>query len=105
MFYITENDISHEKKYELKIRYDGVQTVPGIRSNHRFIPDEDILIIKRISNDTINDVYKFNEPKLLRQPINYQPGKYIACYYKTWYIRVILESSNENQGVKVKFMT
>ena len=62
--------------------------------------------MKRISNDTINDVHKFNDSKLLRNLTTYQPGKYIACYYdKIWYIGVILKWSNENQNVKVKFMT
>ena len=106
MYYVTEEDIiSHERKYDLKVRYNGVQTVPGICSYHCFIPDGDSLIMKRISSDTINDVHKFNDPKLLRNPTIYQPGKYIACYYdKIWYIGVILECSNENQAVKIKFM-
>ena len=47
--------------------------------------------MKRISSYTTNDVHKFNDPKLLRNPTTYQPGKYIACYYdKISYIGVIL---------------
>ena len=62
--------------------------------------------MKIISSDTINDVHKFNDPKLLRNPTMYEPRKYIACYYdKICYIGLILECSNENQDVKVKFMT
>ena len=62
--------------------------------------------MKRISSDTINDVDTITDPKLLRNPTTYQTGKCIACYYdKIWYIGVILECSNENQDVKVKFMT
>ena len=54
----------------------------------------------------INDVHKFNDPKLRRNPTTCQLGKYIACYYdKIWHIGVILECSIENQDVKVKFMT
>ena len=65
-----------------------------------FTPDGDSHIIERIY------VHKFNDPKLLRNPTTCQLGKYIACYYvKIWYIGVILECSNENQDVKVKFMT
>ena len=80
--------------------------IHGTCSYHCFIPDGDSLIMKRISSDTINDVHKFNDPKLLRNPTIYQPGKYIACYYdKIWYIGVILECSNESKDVKVKFMT
>ena len=68
-----------------------MQTVPGTCSYHCFIPDGDSLIMKRISSDTINDVHKFNDPKLLQNPTIYQPGKYIACYYdKICYIGVIL---------------
>ena len=98
---VTEEDIiSHEGKYDLKVCYNGVQTVPGTRSYHCFIPDGDSLIMKRISSDTINDVHKFNDPKLLQNPTIYQPGKYIACYYdKICYLGVILECSNENQGM------
>ena len=62
--------------------------------------------MKIISSDTINDVHKFNDPKLLRNHTMYEPRKYIACYYdKICYIGLILECSNENQDVKVKFMT
>ena len=83
-----------------------MQTVPGASSYHCFIPDGDSLVMKRISSDTINDAHKFNDPKLLLNPTTYQPEKYIACYYdKIWYSGVILECSNENQDVKVKFIT
>ena len=93
-----EGIISHEGKYDLKVCSNGMQTVPGTRSYHCFIPDGDSLIMKRISSDTINDVHKFNDPKLLRNLTIYQSGKYIACYYdKICYIAVILECSNENQ--------
>ena len=93
MQYVTEEDIiSHEGKYDLKVCYNGVQTVPGTRSYHCFIPDGDSLIMERISSDTISDAHKCNDPKLLRNPAIYQPGKYIACYYdKMCYIGVILE--------------
>ena len=92
-YYVTEEDIiSHERKYDLKVCCNGVQTVPGTRSYHCFIPDGDSLIMERISSDTISDVHKCNDPKLLRNPAIYQPGKYIACYYdKMCYIGVILE--------------
>ena len=70
------------------------------------ISDGDSLIMKRISNDLINGVHKSNDPKLLRNFNIYQLRKYIASYYdKIWYTGVILECSNENQDVKVKFMT
>ena len=107
MYYVTEEDIiSHERKYDLKVRYNEVQTAPGTHSYHCFIPDGDSLIMKRISNDTTNDVHKFNDPKLPKNPTTYQPGKYNACcYLKIWYIGDVLECSNENQNVKVKFMT
>ena len=95
MYYVTEEDIiSHERKYDLKVFSNGVQTVPGTRSCHCFIPDGDSVIMKRISSDTIN-VHKFNDPKLLRNSSIYQPGKYNPCYYdKICYTGVILECSN-----------
>ena len=97
MFYVTEEDvIVHTRKYDLKVCYNGVQAVPGTHSYRCFIPDGDFFIIKRISSDTINDVHKFIDPKLLRNPTTYQLGKYIACYYdKIWYIEVILKHSAE----------
>ena len=63
MYYVTEEDIiSHKRKHDLKVCYNGVQTVLGICSHHFFIPDGDSLIMKRMSVDTINDVHKFNDP-------------------------------------------
>ena len=47
MYYVTEEDNSHERKYDLKVYYNGVQTVPGTRSYHCFIPHGDSLIMKR----------------------------------------------------------
>ena len=71
MYYVTEEDIiSHKRKYDLKVCYNGVQTVPGTCSYHCFIPDGDSLIMKRITSNTINDVHKFNDPKLLWNPIS-----------------------------------
>ena len=64
MYYVTKGDIiSHKRKYDLNVRYNGVQTVPGTRSYHCFIPDGYSPIMKIISNDTINYVNKFNDPK------------------------------------------
>ena len=80
--------------------------LPGTFSYHCFIADGDSLIMKTISSDTINDVHEFNDPKRLPNFTIYQPGKYNPCYYnKIWHIGAILEWSNENQDVKVKFMT
>ena len=48
MYYVTEEDIiSPKRNYDLKVCYSGVQTVPGTRSYHCFIPDGDSLIMKR----------------------------------------------------------
>ena len=48
LYYFTEEDIiSHERKYDLKVCYNGLQTVPGTRSYHCFIPDGHSHIIKR----------------------------------------------------------
>ena len=30
MYYVTEEDISHKRKHDLKVCYNGVQTVLGI---------------------------------------------------------------------------
>ena len=48
MYYVTEEDImSHKRKYDLKVCYNGVQTVPGTHSYHCCIPDRDSVIMKR----------------------------------------------------------
>ena len=101
---VTKEDIiSHQRKYDLKVCYNGVQTVPDKHSYHCFITDGDSCIMKNISNDKVNDVHKFNDPKLPKHPITYQTGKYIACYYdKAWYVGVMLECSIENQDVKIQ---
>ena len=64
-----------------------------------------MLIMKRISNDTIN-VYKFNDPKTFAITDELS-NQQIHCMLlrKTWYIRVILERFVQKQDVKGKFMT
>ena len=101
MYYVTEEGIStHERKYDLKRLLQWTANCTGYTQLSAITPDGDSHIIERIY------VHKFNDPKLLRNPTTCQLGKYIACYYvKIWYIGVILECSNENQDVKVKFMT
>ena len=77
---VTKEDIiniSHERKYDLKARYNGVQTVPSKHSYHCFITDGDSLVMTNISNDTGNDVHKVNDPKLLKDPTTNQTGKCI----------------------------
>ena len=39
MYYVQNK----ERKYDLKVLYNGVQTVPGTRSYHCFIPNGDSL--------------------------------------------------------------
>ena len=40
MYYVTEEEdiISHKRKYDIKVCYNGVQTVPGTCNYHCFIP-------------------------------------------------------------------
>ena len=103
MYYVTEEDIvGHERMYDLKDRYNGVQTVPGTCSYHCFIPERDSLIMKTIPSDTTNTVHKFEDTKLLQNPTIYQPGKYIACYYdKIWYIGVMYQYSSAQMKIRM----
>ena len=62
-----------------------MQTIPGKSSYYCFTPDGDSLKMKNISNERINNVRKFNDPKVPKQTTSYQTGKYIAYYYdKVW---------------------
>ena len=61
---------------------EGMRTVPGTRSYHCFVPDGEKLFLRRISSDTVYDTHVLNDVNLiLKSPSNFQPGKYIACFY------------------------
>ena len=108
MFYVTSDDITnHEKRFDLQKRYEGLRTIPGTRSYHRFIPDGVNLLLKRISSDIVHDTHKFNTASLSPKDVRiYQPRKYIACYYDDdWYVGLKLECSIQNEDVNVKLCT
>lgn len=74
MFFISEEDIiNHKETFQLNERYNGVKTVPGTRSYHCFIPDVDVLMMKRISADTVFDSHKFYAIRNTDFTV-YQPG-------------------------------
>ena len=101
MYYVTEEDIIHKRTYNLSL----VTVECKLYLVHTAITVLFQMEILLVTSDTINDVHKFNDSKLLRNPTTYQPGKWLACYYnKIWYIGVILNCSNKNQDLKVKFM-
>ena len=107
ILYVTSDNITdHERKFDLRKRYESLRTIPGTRSYHSFIPDGANIILKRISSDTIHNIYKFKNSTLsLKSETIHQPGKYIACFYdRDWYIGLILECSFQDKDVKVKFM-
>ena len=103
IFYLSSDDINnHETTFNLQKRYEGMRTVPGTRSYHCFVPDGEKLFLQRISSDT--DV--LNDANLiLKNPSNFQPSKYIACFYdEEWYIGFVVDICNKNQDINVKFM-
>ena len=97
----------HCTDLSLEARYANVKTVPGTRSHHCFIPITTTqLQMRRLSSDVIySSVLLGDSPAELASTEVYQPGKYVACIYDNdWFIGNIVERSDINADVLVKFM-
>ena len=108
LFYITSEEVtSHEDQFKLNSRYSMANTVPGTRSYHGFVPQENFTLqLKRISTDVIHNEHKFTQMIDTPDWKDYKPGRYIACMYDDiWYVGLILEYSEENEDFCVKFMS
>ena len=77
-----------------------------MQSYHCFVTDAEELLLLRISNHTVYDTHKLNNVNLIgKDTTNFQPGKYIACFYNDeWYLGLVLKIYDKNQDVNVKFM-
>ena len=71
MYYVTEEDIIHKRTYNLSL----VTVECKLYLVHTAITVLFQMEILLVTSDTINDVHKFNDSKLLRNPTTYQPGK------------------------------
>lgn len=118
--FVSSEDISqHEKDFKLEERYTEAKTVSGTRSHHSFIPvSSHTLEMRRISQDSIFNTVKTSSTQVSESeesrvglrpvgvhPDDYQPGQYIACMYDNeWFVANIVERSDEQEDVFVKFM-
>jgi hypothetical protein len=82
------------------------RTLPGTRSHHSFTPISDTeLHMRRLSSDVIYNTIYFDGHKQTNCDLEYQPGRYIACLYDgQWYVGNIVERSDTNHDILVKFM-
>lgn len=113
-FFVSDDDVQRNaNKCQLEKRYSLSKTVSGTRSHHCFIPtSEGSLEMRRLSADDVCSTVLLGENqessfpnKSLPDSDDFQPGKYIACMYdQEWYIGNIVERSEENNDVYVKFM-
>jgi len=110
-FYVTGDDVqNHEKRFDLESRYLKAKTLPGTRSHHSFVPVSGTeLHMWQLSSDSIySTVYcddKTAHKSTRKDYCEYQPGRYIACIYDgQWYIGNIVERSDTNSDILVKFM-
>jgi len=106
-FSVTGDNVrDNAKQFDLENRYLKVKTVPGTGSHHSFTPVSNGLQMRRLSADAIFSVVQFDDGTSLGSIYeDYQPGQYVACVYDAqWYIGNIVERSDENSDVMVKFM-
>lgn len=117
--FVSNDDVqSNADKYKLVKRFSSSKTISGTRSHHNFIPvGEGKIEMRRLSNDISCSIVSIGDhPELhvdtdviavptVPDPNEYQPGRYIACTYDNeWYIGTIIERSDEQNDVFVKFM-
>lgn len=102
--------IENSHSFSLEDRYDNAKTVTGTRSHHSFVPVSEVeLQMRRVSEDEqFSAVFVGVEGS---KPVNeidkdvYKPGTYVACMYDDdWFIGNIVECSEENQDVYIRFM-
>lgn len=98
----------HCMKFKLEERYATCSTIPGTRNHHCFIPQSlTTLQMRRVSFDNV-----FTNVNISTMQQNYtiplaslSPGIYIACVYdEKWFLGNIVEISEENQDILIKFM-
>ena len=87
--------------------------VCGTRSHHCFIPQtQSTLVMKRLSSDEEGAKVKLfiddNFTSILTHDQlhqNLQLGRYIACMYDSvWYIGAVIEQTDQNKDVYIRFM-
>ncbi len=111
-FFAAKEDIEAHRSC-LADRFESVQTVPGTRSHHRFVPlDENTLKIFRLSCDDkgtvvhVSPVAAQHEVKTISSIPDLHLGQYVAVVYDSdWFIGCITERSDEHQDILVKFMS
>jgi len=110
LFVGTEDIQNNSETFDLESRYAAAATLSGTRSHHSFIPTADGNIeMRRVSSDSIFSTVSVGtgtaQSTLCNDYSKFKQGTYVACLYDSeWYIGCIVERSDENQDVLVKFM-
>ena len=106
-FYVSKEEAEAHRD-SLKEKFSMIQTIPGTRSHHRFVPvSHNCLQLSLLSADVV-----YTTAKVSSDPDTYdidigqlQPGMYIAAVYDgQWYVGCILEKCDEEKDLLVKFM-
>ena len=86
-------------------QFKDVETLPGTRSFHEFIPiSERHITVKRCSDDEAFNI-KHDLLKLPAEP-QIEVLSYVTCLYDNeWRVGIILEINKDERDTLVKFMT
>lgn len=106
IFFFVKKEEVEETRLFMEDRFNGVKVVPGTRSFHQFVPqNETTIAVKRCSSDT---EYEFMHDLYGRDnvvPITVALLDYVACMYgNKWWIGIILQKDTDDGDYHVKFM-
>ena len=105
MLFVSGEEIEKCEK-TLESRLSASKTIAGTRSHHSFVPiSSDSLKIWRISPDKDGISVKVTSLSRTMASQSFTPGQFVAAAYnKAWYLGVMEDESQENEGVLVNFM-
>ncbi len=102
--FVSKEEIEMVRKSQ-DTRFEHGSTIAGTRENHQFIPiDQQSVQVSRISGD-IPFIASLGSKPLALEPLDLQPGKYVACIYEQqWWIGNITENSVEEKDSLITFL-
>lgn len=109
-FLFISKEVVEQTRSALLSRFTNVQTLPGTRSFHNYLPIDDIGTVeaRRISSDeTAAIVFNlFNTQQIYLVKLeDLTPGCFIGCTYDSlWYFGMVREVNIEEQDVTVQFL-
>ena len=109
-FFFADKENVFRHRDALSIRFKSVQTVPGTRSHHRFVPiDGNKLKMFRLSSDDTSTTVNISSNEQQAPDVNMNdlhPGQFVCVIYDAeWYIGCIMERSDEHEDIMVRFMS